>query len=336
MEARSEKTYDISILVPFYNEEANLEENYNNIKQVIDTLPQRAEIVYVDDGSTDQGLAILKQAARNDPRVKILSFAKNFGQTAAMEAAFKEASGQVYITLDADNQNDPRDIPLLLDKIKEGYDVVSGWRKKRKDAFLMRKLPSIIANWLISTVTGVKLKDYGCTLKAYNAYYLDQVRLYGEMHRFIPAYAKYAGAKVTEVPVNHKPRTKGQSKYGINRTFKVLLDLVTVKFLGEYATKPIYFFGGIGAFFMAVSALVTLFVLYQKLFYTIPVMVHKNPLFVLALFIFMLSVVLIMMGLIAELLMRTYHESQDKKTYRIKEIINFVDKQPETKTPTRV
>lgn len=321
MEATFQNTVDVSILVPFYNEEENIVDNYHSIKSVIDKLDLSAEVVYVNDGSKDNGLALLKDAAKNDPRIRIITFARNFGQTAAMEAAFKEARGKVFITLDADNQNDPNDIPLLLNKMKEGYDVVSGWRKKRKDGFILRRLPSILANWLISKVTGVKLRDYGCTLKAYNSFYLHQVNLYGEMHRFIPAYAKYAGAKVTEVAVNHRPRTKGVSKYGLERTLKVVLDLITVKFLGDYATKPIYFFGGVGIGFAIVSLFTMGHVAYHKIYHG--VMVHKNPLFILGLFIFMLSVVLVMMGLIAELLMRTYHESQNKKTYRIKEKHGF-------------
>jgi len=323
MEATLEKAYDISILIPFYNEEDNIVENYHNIKNVLEPLNKQIEIIFVNDGSKDNGLALLKEASKEDPGVKIISFTRNYGQTAAMEAAFKAAKGKIYITLDADNQNDPNDIPKLLAKMDEGFDVVSGWRKKRKDGFFLRRFPSRLANWLISFVTGVKLKDYGCTLKAYNSYYLDQVHLYGEMHRFIPAYAKYAGAKVTEVVVNHKPRTKGSSKYGINRTFKVLLDLITVKFLGDYSTKPIYFFGGFGFIFMITSFLIACYVLFQKYYLNPSVMVHKNPLFNLSLFIFMLGFVLIMMGLIAELLMRTYHESQGKKTYRIKEKIGF-------------
>lgn len=326
MTIEPEKSHDLSILVPFYNEEENIVENYQNIKQVIDQLPNlKTEVIYVNDGSKDNGLQLLKEATSSDKRIKIITFARNYGQTAAMEAAFKAASGKTYITLDADNQNDPRDIPSLLDKMKEGYDVVSGWRKKRKDGFILRRLPSMIANGLISKVTGVKLKDYGCTLKAYNSYYLDQVNLYGEMHRFIPAYAKYAGAKITEVVVNHRARTKGVSKYGINRTFKVILDLITVKFLGDYGTKPIYFFGGLGGVFAIFSLLIAGFVLYQKFVWDPPVYVHRNPLFNLSLFIFMLSIVIIMMGIIAEMLMRTYHEASDKKTYRIKEKIGFDD-----------
>jgi len=321
MVTTAKKNYDISVLVPFFNEEDNLAENYQQIRAVLETLDLSAEIIYVNDGSKDRGADIIREIAKNDPRVKLISFFKNFGQTAAMSAAFKVAQGKTFITLDADNQNDPRDIPALLKKMEEGFEVVSGWRKHRRDGFFLRTLPSRIANWLISRVTGVPLKDYGCTLKAYNSEYLEQVRLYGEMHRFIPAYAKFAGARVTEMEVNHRPRTKGVSKYGINRTFKVVLDLLTVKFLGDYATKPIYFFGGLGFTFASLSFAISLFVLYQK--FVLRVWVHKNPLFLLAIFIFMLGVILVMMGLIAELLSRTYYESQSKEPYRIKETINL-------------
>ncbi len=320
-DATSDKILDISILVPFYNEAENLSENYQKIAAVLNKLGKNAEIVYVNDGSTDGGAEIINAIAKKDPRVKVIHFVRNFGQTAAMEAAFKEARGKVFVTLDADNQNDPADIPLLLEKIDAGFDVVSGWRKNRKDGFLLRRLPSKIANTLISLVTGVKLKDYGCTLKAYKSFYLDQVNLYGEMHRFIPAYAKFAGAKVTEVAVNHFARTKGKSKYGLGRTLKVVLDLITVNFLGHYATKPIYFFGGFGFAFMLTAVLVNGLVLYQKL--KLGVFVHKNPLFILAMFSFIVGVMMILMGLIAELLMRTYHESQNKRPYRIRDRTGF-------------
>lgn len=321
MESTAKTKYDISVLIPFLNEEENLAENYQQIKAVLDDNKLLAEIIYVDDGSKDKGADIIRQIAKTDSRVKLISFFKNFGQTAAMAAAFNVARGKTFITLDADNQNDPRDIPNLLNKMKEGFEVVSGWRKHRQDGFFLRTFPSRIANWLISKVTGVYLKDYGCTLKAYNAEYLEQVRLYGEMHRFIPAYAKFAGARVTEMEVNHRPRTKGISKYGLNRTFKVILDLLTVKFLGDYASKPIYFFGGLGFGFASISFFITCFVAYEK--FILGVWVHKNPLFLLAVFIFMLGVMLVMMGLIAELLSRTYYESQNKQPYRIKEMVNF-------------
>lgn len=321
MEAITEKKYDLSVLVPFYNEEENLAENYSQIKQALSKLTLTSEIIYINDGSSDHGSEVIRNIAGKDPQVKLISFARNFGQTAAMEAAFKAAKGRIYITLDADNQNDPADIPVLLEKMREGFDVVSGWRKKRKDGFILRRLPSLIANGLISRVTGVYLKDYGCTLKAYNSEFIDRINLYGEMHRFIPAYAKYAGAKVAEVPVNHRARTKGKSKYGINRTIKVILDLITVKFLGDYATKPIYFFGGIGFLFMFASFFVQFIVGYEKFIHKPQVMVHKNPLFILSIFIFMLAVILIMMGVLAEIMCRTYYESQNKKTYHIKETV---------------
>ena len=321
MESTAKTKYDLSILIPFLNEEDNLQENYQQIKAVLDDNKLNAEIIYVDDGSKDKGTSIIRNIAKTDPRVKLISFFKNFGQTAAMSAAFKLASGKTFISLDADNQNDPRDIPALLKKMDEGFEVVSGWRKHRQDGFFLRTLPSRIANWLISRVTGVYLKDYGCTLKAYNAEYLEQVRLYGEMHRFIPAYAKFAGARVTEMEVNHRARTKGTSKYGIGRTFKVVLDLLTVKFLGDYSSKPIYFFGGLGFGFAMISFAITFIVAYQK--FILGVWVHKNPLFLLAVLIFMLGVILVMMGLIAELLSRTYYESQNKEPYRIKETVNF-------------
>lgn len=321
MDATSGKDFDLSVLVPFYNEEDNLRENYEQIHAALTRVPGACEVIYVDDGSRDTGPDIIREIAAKDPRVKLISFAKNFGQTAAMEAAFKAARGKIYVTLDADNQNDPADIPLLLDKMREGFGVVSGWRRKRKDGFLLRRLPSLAANWLISKVTGVSLKDYGCTLKAYDARFIDPINLYGEMHRFIPAYAKQAGAKVTEVAVNHRARTKGKSKYGINRTLKVVLDLITVKFLGSYATKPIYFFGGAGFFFMALSFVVTALVAYQK--FIKHVWVHNNPLFILAVFIFMLSVILIMMGVLAEMIARTYYESQNKKPYLVRESVGL-------------
>ncbi len=315
--------YDISILIPFFNEKENLETNFSNVQNTLSELPLTAEVIYVNDGSTDGGEKLIEALSGKDKHVKLINFARNYGQTAAFEAAFSEAQGNIYITLDADNQNDPRDIPLLLEKISAGYDVVSGWRKNRQDGFLLRKIPSFFANRLISCITGVTLKDYGCSLKAYRALYVKRFHLYGEMHRFIPAFAKYAGAQITEVPVRHHARIKGHSKYGIMRTYKVLLDLITVKFLGDYVTKPLYFFGGMGFIFMLGSFFVALFVLWQKFFHHI--WVHKNPLFILSLFIFLLGVVMIMMGLLAELLMRTYHESQNKKSYYIASKHGFGD-----------
>lgn len=315
------KTLELSIIIPFLNEEENLEDLYQRLHAVLPGLGLSYEIIWVDDGSTDNSFEVASKIAAKDPHLKVIRFMRNFGQTAAMEAGFKQASGKIYITLDADNQNDPRDIPQLLEKMKEGYGVVSGWRKNRKDTFITRKLPSWMANWLISKVTGVALNDYGCTLKAYRAEYVDSFHLYGEMHRFIPAYAKLSGAKITEVPVNHFPRTKGKSKYGLSRIFKVMLDLLTVKFLGSFATKPIYLFGGLGFALNGFAVVAGVAVLYQK--YFSGVFAHKNPLLLLAVFCSVLGVLMIMMGLIAELLMRTYHESQGKNIYLIREKVNF-------------
>lgn len=312
---------EISVIIPFYNEEDNLQENYDRLHPVLQSLKKDYEVLFVDDGSTDSGPEILKVICQKDPCVKLLRFTRNFGQTAAMAAGFKEAKGKIFITLDADNQNDPTDIPKLLEKMKEGYGVVSGWRKNRQDDLFTRKFPSWFANWLISKVTGVHLKDYGCTLKSYDARYIRSFTLYGEMHRFIPAYCGLAGAKITEIPVNHHARTKGASKYGLSRIYKVFLDLLTVKFLGSFATKPLYLFGSLGLILNLAAVFTGGFVLYQK--YVMAIFAHRNPLLLLAVFLSVLGTLLIMMGLIAELLMRTYHESQGKSIYLIQERVNL-------------
>ena len=312
---------DLSVIVPFYNERENLEELYRKVAAVLPSLKLSYEIILVDDGSSDGGYELLARLAANDSRLKIIRLTRNFGQTAALSAGFKAATGRLYVTLDADNQNDPADIPLLLQKMKEGFDVVSGWRKNRHDALLTRKIPSWIANYLISRVTGVPLKDYGCTLKVYKAEFVDAFNLYGEMHRFIPAYAKMAGATITEIPVNHFPRLKGKTKYGLSRVFKVMLDLMTVKFLGSFATKPLYLFGTIGMVMNGSACVIGAYVLYQK--YGLGIFAHPNPLLLLAVFLSVLGFLFIMMGLLAELLMRTYHESQGKSIYIIREKVNF-------------
>lgn len=316
-----EKQLDLSIIIPFYNEEENIPELYSRLMEVAPKLPQKYEIIFVDDGSTDKGFELLKKIGDADSHVKVIRFTRNFGQTAAMEAGFQAANGKIYITLDADNQNDPRDIPLLLEKMKEGYGVVSGWRKNRQDTLITRKLPSWTANKIISKMTGVTLQDYGCTLKAYDSKYVDAFQLYGEMHRFIPAYCHMAGAKITEIPVNHYARTKGKSKYGLSRIFKVMLDLMTLKFLGSFATKPLYLFGSVGIILNILAFLFGSIVLFEKFAYDI--FAHKNPLLLLAVFLSVLGVLLIMMGLMTELLMRTYHESQGKRIYLIQDRVNF-------------
>jgi glycosyltransferase involved in cell wall biosynthesis len=277
------------------------------------------EIIYVDDGSRDGSLELLRSLAEREPEVRVIRFRRNFGQTAALAAGMEHARGDILVFLDADLQNPPSEIPKVLAKLDEGYDVVSGWRKNRQDGALMRKLPSRIANGLISWVSGVHLHDYGCTLKAYRREVMENVRLYGEMHRFIPAYAVWAGATITELPVEHRARAAGVSKYGINRTIKVILDLLTLKFLSSYSTTPIYLFGGMGAVSMCLSGLVMLLVVYQKFFESLNM--NRNPLLLLAGLLALTGVLLITQGLLAELVMRTYHESQGKTPYVIREII---------------
>lgn len=321
IQAHPAKDLDISVVVPFLNEAENLEDFFKELNEVLQKLGKSYEIIFIDDGSTDLGHEILTGIAHKDAHVKIIRFTRNFGQTAAMAAGFKAARGQVYVTMDADRQNDPQDIPKLLDKMREGYGVVSGWRKDRRDTLLTRKIPSFLANWLISAVTRVKLKDYGCTLKAYEARFIELVTLYGEMHRFIPAFAALSGARITELPVHHRARTRGKSKYGLSRTFKVLLDLLTVKFLGSFATKPIYFFGGFGVILNIAAFILAGLVLYQK--YASEVFAHRNPLLLLAVFLSVLGFIMIMMGLNAELLMRTYHESQNKTPYVVRDMVNL-------------
>lgn len=318
------RPYEISVIVPYYNEGENLEQLYRELLAAIEPLRKSFEIVIVDDGSYDEGSkTALAGLAERDARVKVVGFTRNFGQTAAMAAGFAYAKGRVYVAIDADNQNDPADIPRLLEKMEEGYDVVSGWRRKRKDAFVTRSLPSMVANKLLSSVTGVRLHDYGCSLKAYRAEYIDAIDLYGEMHRFIPAYAHMAGARVAEIEVHHRPRTRGKSKYGLTRIFKVLMDLITVKFLLSYAKKPGYLFGGLGAVLCITGLLSACEVIVEKT--VAGTYAHKNPFLLLAIFLFSIGVQLVLMGLIAELLVRTYHESQGKPIYLVKNTINITE-----------
>lgn len=312
---------DISVVIPIYNEEESIPPLYQALTAALEKIGKTYEIIFVDDGSSDGSYAALCRLADADKRVKVIQFRRNFGQTAAMAAGFDHARGRVIIPMDGDLQNDPNDIPLLLEKIEEGYDVVSGWRKNRQDKALLRKFPSRVANWLIGKVTGVKLHDYGCSLKAYRAEVLKGTRLYGEMHRFIPALANLMGAKITEVPVTHHARKFGKSKYGLKRTLKVLLDLLTVKFLSDYSTKPIYFFGGVGVTLCGGGVLAGCVTLYDK--YVKGVWVHKNPLLLVAIFLFSLGVNFILMGLLAEIIIRTYHESQAKPIYWVRETRNF-------------
>jgi glycosyltransferase involved in cell wall biosynthesis len=322
---------DLSIVIPYFEEAESLPrlvQALDDLEGRLSGLGKRSEVVLVDDGSRDGSWQTLRAAAQRRPWLRIIRFRRNFGQTAAMAAGFRAARGEVIVAMDADLQNDPADIPRLLDKLDDGYDVVSGWRRVRRDGLLLRRLPSRIANWLVSRVAGLRLHDYGCTLKAYRRQFLDGVGLYGEMHRFIPLFAHWQGARVTELEVTHHARRAGRSKYGLGRTFNVLLDLITVKFLGDFSTKPLYFFGKVGFLFCSGGALAALYTLYEKYFTAERVWVHKNPLFGVAVFLFLLGVQLIMLGLVAELQVRTYHEAQGKPTYLIAETVNVEEREP--------
>jgi len=310
----------LSLIVPVFNEEKNLPGLFDAIHQAMDPLPRSWEVIFIDDGSQDSSLAVLKGLFEKHPdHVRLVVFRRNFGQTAAIAAGIDHARGDIILLLDADLQNDPADIPMMLDKLDEGYDVVSGWRQDRKDSFITRTIPSRVANWLISWVTGVHLHDYGCTLKAYRRDVLGGFRLYGEMHRFIPVYAHSVGARIIEVPVKHQPRKFGRAKYGLERTLKVILDLFTVKFLLSYSAKPIYLFGGTGISMMAISTLVFIYLMIRRIFFSVPVL--GSPFFQMSIMFFILGFQSILMGLIAELLVRTYHESQQKPTYTVRQVI---------------
>jgi glycosyltransferase involved in cell wall biosynthesis len=314
---------DISIVVPLYNEEENVAPLHSRLHEVMDASSQEYEIICVDDGSGDGTFRKLKELAAGDPHLKLIRFRRNFGQTAAMAAGFDAAQGEIIVPMDGDLQNDPADIPRLAAKIREGYDVVSGWRKERKDTFVNRRLPSIIANGLISRMTGVHLHDYGCTLKAYRREVLDGVNLYGEMHRFVPALASQVGARVTEMPVAHHPRLHGVSKYGISRTMRVVLDLITVKFLLSYSTKPIQLFGRWGIYAIMAGMASGALTLWMKLFEGMSM--NRNPLLILTAFLLFSGMQFIVMGLLGELNARTYHESQGKSIYVVRERVNFRD-----------
>lgn len=314
---------EVSVFLPVFNEEPNILPLHNRLDQALGKLKRTAEIVYVDDGSTDGSLDVLREIALKDSRVRVLALRRNYGQTAAMAAGIDAARGNVLIPMDADLQNDPADIIRLLDKLDEGYDVVSGWRKNRQDKLITRKIPSMLANKLISWIGGVPLHDYGCSLKAYRRESLEDVRLYGEMHRFIPIYASWAGARVSEIPVQHHARKMGKSKYGLSRTLKVVFDLMTIKFMASYQTKPIYVFGSFGMLAFTISLLSGLYAVFLKLFHKADFV--QTPLPILAVVMFAVGIQFLLMGLLAEMLVRTYHESQAKSIYSVRERIGFSD-----------
>ena len=310
---------DISVVVPLYNEEDNVQLLYEEIKGVLDTMAEQAEIVFVDDGSRDRTLAKLEAIQADDDHVRVVSLRRNFGQTAAMTAGFDHARGGIIITMDGDLQNDPHDIPQLVAKLNEGYDVVTGWRYDRQDPFLSRKLPSQLANRLISWVTGVGLHDYGCTLKAFRREVIDNINLYGEMHRFIPAIASGMGISFTEVKVNHRARRFGTSKYGISRTIRVVLDLITVKFMLSYATRPLHVFGTVGVVSSLLGVLIALVLTVQRQLYGVAL--ANRPLLLLAVLLIFMGIQFITIGLLAELVVRTYHESQKKPIYYVRKVL---------------
>ena len=312
---------ELSVFLPVFNEEPNLVPLHAKLDEALKALGQSAEIIYVDDGSSDASLEILRELARLDGRVRVVALKRNYGQTAAMAAGIDAAQGNVLIPMDADLQNDPADIVRLLEKLDEGYDVVSGWRKNRQDKVITRKIPSMIANRLISWIGGVPLHDYGCTLKAYRLESLESVRLYGEMHRFIPILASWEGARVAEIPVAHHPRTMGKSKYGLSRTFKVVFDLMTIKFMASYQTKPIYIFGTFGVLAIALSLIAGLWASVLKLWMGVSFIL--TPLPVITVVMLAIGVQFLLMGLLAEMLVRTYHESQAKSIYAVRERIGF-------------
>lgn len=311
---------ELSVIVPVYNEQENLPGLYEEIKKTLQG-KYNYELIFIDDGSTDKSFDILSEICRQDQKVTVIRFRTNFGQTAALSAGFEHANGKIIVPLDGDRQNDPADIERLIKKLDEGYDIVSGWRRRRHDNALTRLLPSWVANWVIRSITGVKLHDFGCTLKAYRYESIKEIRLYGEMHRFIPALASWSGEKVTEMEVNHRPRSAGKTKYGLNRTFKVILDLLTVKFLMSYSTKPIYVFGGLGILSGFGAVLTGMVVLYQKFISTAHLSMNRNPLLILVAILIMASIQLVLMGLLAEMQVRTYHESQGRPIYSIDRIL---------------
>ncbi len=317
----TQKDSMISVIIPLFNEAGNVEPLCAELTPALDSLKRDYEVIFVDDGSTDGTGDALAKAAADNPRFKIVTFKRNAGQTPAMMAGIDHAAGDVIVPMDGDLQNDPADIAKLLDKLEEGYGVVSGWRQNRKDAFWTRTLPSRIANGIISWVSGVHLKDYGCTLKAYRREVLEDFRLYGEMHRFVPVYAHWQGAKIAEIAVNHRPRQSGASKYGFGRVFKVLLDLLVVKFLTQYDAKPIYIFGMVGFGFFGISFIAGLWALYLKWFDDTSFI--ETPLPLLFTLGFITGVMCILMGLLAEVMVRVYYESQGKRQYSVRKLTNL-------------
>jgi len=312
---------DLSVVIPVKNEVDSLPDLYRELRETLDRYGRPWEIVFVEDGSSDESFQMLAGLHSDDPRVRVIRFRKNFGQTAAFGAGFAYARGRYIVTSDGDLQNDPRDIPAMVGRLEEGgFDIVCGWRKARKDPFFSRRLPSILANRLISAATGVHLHDYGCSLKVFRAEVVKPLKLYGEMHRFLPAIASWMGVTIDEVVVNHRARRHGKSKYGISRTFRVILDLMTVKFLLSYSTRPLQIFGGIGLLMGLAGAVISAWLAYLRLFGNQSI--SNRPLLLFGILLIFTGVQLVTLGLLAELQARTYHESQDKPVYAIREVLD--------------
>ena len=316
----SKEKIDLSIVIPIYNERESVDRLYKELDKSLLKLGIDYEVIFIDDGSVDGTYNKLLEIHKKNSSYKIIRFRRNFGQTAAISAGFNYSKGDAIITLDADLQNDPQDIPVMLNKLNEGYDIVSGWRKNRKDKTITRRFPSVIANKIISKLTGVYLHDYGCTLKAYKREVVKNIELYGEMHRYIPAVASWMGVKVAEIPVTHHSRKFGKSKYGISRTIRVILDIITIKFLLSYSQRPIQIFGLVGLFSGTVGFIITAYLIVMRIFFNQGL--ADRPLFILSIFMIFIGIQLITMGLLAEITMRIYHEAQEKPTYVIKDIIS--------------
>ena len=314
---------DVSVVIPFLNESPNLGPLCDELKASLDPTGRDYEVIFIDDGSTDDGVEVLTQYREKMPQIKVVSFRRNFGQTAAMVAGLDYATGDIVVTLDADRQNDPADIPAMLEKVEEGFDLVCGWRFDRQDTYISRKLPSMLANRLISKITDVKLHDYGCTLKAMRSEVAKRITLYGEMHRFIPAVASGVGARIAEVKVNHRARTAGESKYGISRTFRVILDLITVKFLLRYHARPLHFFGMPGLMLGAAGGLLLAYLTISRLFFAVPL--GDRPLLIFAFMLFIIGLQFVLFGLIGEMQTRTYYESQSKPIYHVRNLVGFAN-----------
>lgn len=313
-------TPEVSIVIPIFNEEGSLEQLIERIVEILENYNLSYEVICIDDGSQDKSPKILSQLTQKYNNLKAILFRRNYGQTPAMAAGFKYAKGKIVVTLDGDFQNDPIDIPRLIDKLNQGYDLVSGWRKNRQDNTLTRLLPSKIANWIVGKVTGVNLHDYGCSLKAYRSELIADMNLYGELHRFLPALAHIEGAKIAEIPVSHHPRRHGKSKYGLGRTFRVVMDLLTVFFIKKYLTRPMHVFGLFGLSSTILGILLGYYLIFLK--WVLGESIGHRPLLILAVLLVLTGIQLLSFGLLAELVMRTYHESQKRPIYRIREIID--------------